>query len=264
MIPKVIHYCWFGRGPKSELAKRCIDSWKKILPDYELKEWNEDNFDVDSVPYVKEAYAHRKWAFVTDYVRLYALANEGGIYMDSDVEVLKPLDRFLSHVAFTGYESSGWAVTGIMGSEKGGVWVTEQLAHYDGLHFIREDGTMDMTINIEPITKIMRRRGMRLDQKFEEAENYIALYPADYFCPKNWTTNHVHLTENTYVIHHFAGTWLTMQTRVLRWFANRGHPKVGYYVGYFFRSPWTVLLDLLDFVRIKVLRLNVKPLLVNG
>lgn len=261
MIPKVIHYCWFGRGPKSELAKRCIDSWKKILPDYELKEWNEDNFDVDSVPYVKEAYAHRKWAFVTDYVRLYALANEGGIYMDSDVEVLKPLDRFLAHVAFTGYESSGWAVTGIMASEKGGAWVKEQLAHYDGLHFVREDGSLDMTANVEPITKSMRSHGMRLDKKYEMVENYITLYPSDFFCPKNWATDKIDLTENTYVIHHFTGTWLDANGRIIRWFSNRGHPQIGYYVGYFFRSPKVVVLDLLDFLRIKVLRTKVNPLL---
>ena len=97
MIPKVIHYCWFGRGELPPLAKKCLDSWKKYCPDYEIKEWNEDNFDLDSYPYVREAYDKRKFAFVTDVVRLYALYHEGGIYMDTDVEVLKPLDRFLSH-----------------------------------------------------------------------------------------------------------------------------------------------------------------------
>lgn len=95
MIPKKIHYCWFGRGPLPELARKCIASWRKYLPEYEIKEWNEDNFDLDAYPYVREAYDSRKFAFVTDVVRLYALYNEGGIYMDTDVEVLKPLDSIL-------------------------------------------------------------------------------------------------------------------------------------------------------------------------
>ena len=105
MIPKVIHYCWFGRGQMPELALKCIESWKKFLPDYEIKEWNEDNFDLDSYPYTREAYDKRKYAFVTDVVRLHALYNEGGIYMDTDVEVLKPLYSFLHHTAFSGFEN---------------------------------------------------------------------------------------------------------------------------------------------------------------
>ena len=100
MIPKIIHYCWFGRGQMPELALKCLESWKKYCPDYEIKEWNEDNFDLETYPYAREAYENRKFAFVTDVVRLYALYHEGGIYMDTDVEVLKPLDRFLNDPAF--------------------------------------------------------------------------------------------------------------------------------------------------------------------
>ena len=103
MIPKKIHYCWFGHGEMPKLAKKCIKSWNKYCPDYEIKEWNEDNFDIDKYPYVREAYDNRKFAFVTDVVRLYAIYTEGGIYMDTDVEVLKPLDPFLKHIAFSGY-----------------------------------------------------------------------------------------------------------------------------------------------------------------
>ena len=106
MIPKIIHYCWFGRGPMPPMALKCIESWHRFMPDYEYKLWNEDNFDVNSVPYVKEAYEARKFAFVTDYVRLYALYTEGGIYMDTDVEVLKPYDDLLGLSGFTGYEGS--------------------------------------------------------------------------------------------------------------------------------------------------------------
>ena len=140
MIPKIIHYCWFGRGKMPELAEKCIASWKKYLPEYEYKLWNEDTFDINSVPYVKEAYESRKFAVVTDYIRLWALYNYGGVYMDTDVEILKPLDEFLKLPAFTGYEaSSGMApVTGLMASAPKGIWVTEQLAYYDDKHFIKE------------------------------------------------------------------------------------------------------------------------------
>ena len=123
MIPKIIHYCWFGRGEMPPLAKKCIKSWKKYCPDYEIKEWNEDNFDLDMYPYAREAYDNRKFAFVTDVVRLYAIYTEGGIYMDTDVEVLKPLDSFLKHIAFSGYENDTLVPTGIMASEKGAKWI---------------------------------------------------------------------------------------------------------------------------------------------
>ena len=113
MIPKVVHYCWFGRGEMPELAKKCIASWKTFLPDYQIKEWNEDNFDINCNQYVKEAYESRKFAFVTDYVRLYAIYTEGGVYMDTDVEVLKTLDPFLHHHAFSGFETDGNVPTGM-------------------------------------------------------------------------------------------------------------------------------------------------------
>ena len=119
MIPKIIHYCWFGRGEKPSQAQMCIESWKKILPEYQLKEWNEDNFDINQNRYVREAYENRKFAFVTDYVRLYALYNEGGVYMDTDVEVLGSYDSFLHHHAFSGFETDGNVPTGMMAAEKG-------------------------------------------------------------------------------------------------------------------------------------------------
>ena len=119
MIPRIVHYCWFGHGQKPALAIKCIDSWKRLMPDFELKEWNESNFDISVCSYVKEAYESRKFAFVADYVRLYALATEGGVYMDSDVEVIRSLKPFLGHIAFTGYQNGGGCITGTMGSEGG-------------------------------------------------------------------------------------------------------------------------------------------------
>lgn len=207
MIPKIIHYCWFGRGDMPELALKCVESWHKFMPDYEYKLWNEDNFDIDSVLYVKEAYELRKFAFVTDYVRLWALFNEGGIYMDTDVEILKPLDDLLHLSAFTGYEGSKTRppVTGLMASEVHGEWVKEQLDAYQDAHFILEDGSLDMTTNTARISRIMRDGGFVQDGMYRVYKD-LHVFPTEYFCPRQ-TTGEFFLCEHTYCDHHFMGTW---------------------------------------------------------
>lgn len=207
MIPRTIHYCWFGRGPMPNLALKCIESWHKYMPDYEYKLWNEDNFDLNSVPYVKEAYEVKKYAFVTDYVRLYALFHEGGIYMDTDVEVLKPYDDLLSLSGFTGYEGSKHLppVTGTMASERGNMWVKEQLDAYIGAHFILEDGTFDTTTNTTRITEIMKKNGFVPNGK-KQVYKDMHIFPVDFFCPRQ-TTGEILIGENTYCDHHFMGSW---------------------------------------------------------
>lgn len=213
MIPKIIHYCWFGRNPLPTLAKKCIESWKRFLPDYEIKEWNEDNFDLDLYPYAREAYEHKKYAFVTDIVRLYALYLEGGIYMDTDVEVVKPLDKFLSHTAFSGFESAVSIPTGIMASEAGGKWVGDNLRYYDHHRFVLPDGSLDMTTNVAIITEYMLPYGFRRDNTWQDFPNLITLYPSEYFCPISSQGSEIHFTENTHTIHHFSGSWLPASTR---------------------------------------------------
>lgn len=207
MIPQTIHYCWFGRGEMPQLAVDCIASWHKYMPDWSYKLWNEDNFDVDIIPYTKEAYTARKYAFVTDYVRLYALSTEGGVYMDTDVEILKPLDDLLHLQAFTGYEGSKYKppVTGIMASEARGQWVEEQLNAYDGLHFCMEDGTLDTTTNTQRISAIMKANGFVCNGRKGKYKD-LTIFPSDYFCPHQ-TTGEYLLTENTYCNHHFMGSW---------------------------------------------------------
>lgn len=207
MIPRIIHYCWFGRGQMPELALKCIESWHRLLPDYEYKLWNEENFDITSVPYVKEAYESRKYAFVTDYVRLYALYTQGGIYMDTDVEVLKPYDDLLSLPGFTGYEGSKYLppVTGTMASEAGNEWVKEQLESYTDAHFIKPDGTLDTTTNTVRISNIMKRGGFVSDGK-KSVYKDMFIFPVDYFCPRQ-TTGEILISENTYCDHHFMGSW---------------------------------------------------------
>ena len=208
-IPKIIHFCWFGRGQKNELAEKCIASWKKYCPDYVLKEWNEDNFDLDCNKYVRQAYDNRKFAFVTDYVRLYALYNEGGIYMDTDVEVLKPLDEFLKHSAFSSFENNNKIPTGIMAAEKGNAWIKDLMDEYTDLEFVDSKGNMDLTTNVERITNLtLNKYGLNPVSSYQElADGVVTFYPHDWFCPKDWQTGNINLTENSHTIHHFSGSW---------------------------------------------------------
>lgn len=207
MIPKIIHYCWFGRGEMPELAQKCISSWHKFMPDYEYRLWNEDNFDVNCIPYTKEAYEAHKYAFVTDYVRLWALYTEGGVYMDTDVEILKPLDDLLQLSAFTGYEGSKTRppVTGLMASAPRGEWAREQLESYNDAHFLKEDGSCDLTTNTIRISTIMRSNGFVQNGKYSVYKD-LHVFPTEYFCPRQ-TTGEFLMTENTYCDHHFMGTW---------------------------------------------------------
>lgn len=216
MIPKIIHYCWFGRGQMPELALRCLESWKKYCPDYKIKEWNEDNFDLELYPYAREAYENRKFAFVTDVVRLYALYYEGGIYMDTDVEVLKPLDRFLNDPAFSGFEDERLVPTGIMASEKNGKWAKDNLDYYIGKHFVKADGSLDLTTNVETIMNYMLPLGLKQNNTYQVFPGVITIYPKDYFCPKSKSDNRIYLTNNTYTIHHFAASWTSPTHRFLR------------------------------------------------
>lgn len=212
MIPKIIHYCWFGNNDLPELAQKCIASWKKYCPDYEIIEWNESNFDINCCDYVREAYEAKKWAFVSDAARLYALVNYGGIYMDTDVEVLRPLDDLLKYEALSGFEAEDRIQTGLMACREGQPLFCELLHDYDNAHFIKSDGTYDTTTNVTRITNICLKYGLRLDNTLQTV-NGLTLLPYDYLCPKNFETKIVTLTENTYVIHHFDGSWLSDEAK---------------------------------------------------
>lgn len=231
MIPKTIHYCWFGRGPKPELAKRCIESWKEYCPDYEIKEWNEDNFDLDMYPYVREAYDNRKFAFVTDVVRLYALLKEGGIYMDTDVEVLKPLDSLCEYEAVSGFEAEARIPTGLMACRDSHPLFQEMLNDYDGLHFVRKDGSLDLTTNVTRITNVCLRHGFVPNGKLQTIAGFTLL-PQDYLCPKDFETKKVHLTKNTLCIHHFDGSWKKKSDKIKSIFIAKLGPKTTKYLVY--------------------------------
>ncbi len=207
MIPKTIHYCWFGRGEMPELAQNCVASWHKYMPDWEYKLWNEDNFDMGIVPYVKEAYEAKKYAFVSDYVRLWALCNEGGLYLDTDVEVFKPFDALMGNKAFAGFEGSKHVPMGtcVMASEAGGIWVREQLDNYKDRHFIQTDGSFDMTTNVQFISAKMRENGFVQNGKEQDYKD-LHVFPVEYFCPRHTTGEYLR-TENTYCDHLGMGSW---------------------------------------------------------
>lgn len=211
-IPKTIHYCWFGGSPLPEMAKRCIASWKKYCPDYRIIEWNEKNFDINYNNYVREAYEAKKWAFVSDVARLYALVTMGGIYMDTDVEVIKPLDSLRQYEAVSGFESETRIPTGLMACREGQELFSEFLGAYRYLHFKKEDGSFDLTTNVKRITDSCLKYGLSLDNKTQTIRGFTLL-PYDYLCPKNCETLEMHVTEHTLCIHHFDGSWLTEEDK---------------------------------------------------
>lgn len=207
-IPKIIHYCWFGGNQLPELAEKCIQSWKQHCPDYKIIRWDESNFNLNCNRYVKEAYEAKKWAFVTDYVRLFALYHHGGIYMDTDVEVLKPLDKFLEHRAFTGCENEEMCVTGTMAAEKGHKWLEDLLNYYKDKKFILWDGSLNTKTNTKIITETtICKYGWIPKNEYQVLKEGLHIYPFDYFCAKDWNDGQVYITDRTYTVHHFSGSW---------------------------------------------------------
>lgn len=207
MIPRKIHYCWFGRGPMPDLVNKCIESWHNCMPDWEFVLWNEDNFDVSSYRYAQEAYEAKKYAFVSDVARLQALATYGGIYLDTDVMVFKSLEPLLSYSAFAGFEGSKHLPIGtcIIGSEKNGVWVQEQLQDYVDRVFIKDDGSFDTITNVTFINQKMKENGFIGDGKEQDYKD-LHIFPVDYFCPRHTTGEYIR-TENTYCDHLGIGSW---------------------------------------------------------
>ena len=186
---------------------------KKFCPDYEIVEWNEDNFDVSAAPaYVRQAYGAKRWAFVTDYVRLKALTEQGGIYMDTDVEIVKPLTPFLSQQAFAGFESDSSVQTGILACQPGFPLFEEFLRHYDDASFLKADGSHDVTTNVSVLTDLCQKHGLVPNGKFQVVDGF-AVYPKDVFCPVDFETEQLHRTKKTVTIHWFASSWKTEEER---------------------------------------------------
>lgn len=207
MIPRIIHYCWFGKNELPDITKKCIESWKKHCPDYEIIEWNEDNFNVSSIKYTAQAYAEQKYAFVADYARFKILYEYGGIYLDTDVEIVKSIDNLLNHIVFLGREEKDRVNPGlIIGAEKNNDFIAEMIELYQNLRFRKENEKLKTIV--DHTSDMLLLKGWVPDNKIQEIER-ICIYPVECFCPKSYNTGVVKISEKTYSIHHFDSSWFT-------------------------------------------------------
>ena len=256
-IPRVIHYCWFGGNPLPELAVKCIESWRIYFPGYEIKEWNESNFDLEKCNYVKEAYEAKKWAFVSDYARFEVLYKYGGLYFDTDVEVIKSIDDILAQGSFMGLENGYpecFAKTHLNNSSSNikkefvydnsiqvnpglGLAAVPGLQLYKDIldkyrlrHFRIDNGKLDFTTVVDFVTAILFEKGIVVKNGLGYCEE-VALYPVDYFCPKNYITGEMKITENTRTIHHYTASWVTPTILKILQIENKYKNKYGKNLG---------------------------------
>lgn len=217
LIPAKIHYCWFGHGDVPEKDKEYIEGWKRICPQYEIICWNEDNFDIGINDYVKCAYEQKKWAFVTDYVRMYVLYHEGGIYMDTDVELLKNLDDLRYQYAYMGMEESGCVASGLgMGTVAHNPILGEILELYDRISLADIKSWSKWKVNADWESNVLRKHGFCANNQYQIVEN-IAIYPSEFFSPVLVGQDKIEISDNTYSIHHYHYSWLDERERKSIW-----------------------------------------------
>ena len=218
MIPEIIHYCWFGGNPLPASAQKCIASWRKYLPDYEIKEWNESNFDVNIIPYTAEAYKAKKYAFVSDYARFWILYKYGGLYFDTDVEVIKNMDDIIAKGPFMGCENEAKAgatpeqlgvAPGLgLGVNPGLGLYGEILDIYKDKHYLLPDGSLSTDTVVTITTELLCKYGLKNTEKVQEIAG-VFIYPREYFCPKDYASGILDITSNSYSIHHYDASWLS-------------------------------------------------------
>lgn len=220
MIPKIINYCWFGGKPLDEMAIKCIDSWKKCCPEYEIKRWDESNFDINCCDYVREAYETKKWAFVSDFARFYILYKYGGVYFDTDVEILKNIDPIISNGAFMAWEENGDSGEGPyvnpglgIAFEKNNCVCKAIIGKYESIHFIDDNGEINTYDNVVRITsEILSKYGL-VEDKNRQVVCSVNIYPPEYFCPMNKFTGEIKITSRSYSIHLYSGSWLSTREK---------------------------------------------------
>jgi hypothetical protein len=222
MISKIIHYCWLSDDPIPEIFNNYINTWKLILSDYEFILWNFERFDINSSIWVKEAFENKKYAFAADYIRLYAVYNYGGIYLDMDVQVLKTFNPFLNMKTLIGYEQGNfWPEMAVLGAEKNSLWIKYCLDYYKDKSFINKEGKFNTTTlpiiirNVLKENKFQFKNLTMIEESFKGYdETLIPIFYSDFFSPKSFDTGKINLTNNTVCIHHFEGSWLTFYDKV--------------------------------------------------
>lgn len=242
-IPKIIHYCWFGHNPLPPLAVKCIESWRKFLPDYEIKEWNEDNFDVNIITYTAEAYKAEKYAFVSDYARFWILYKFGGIYFDTDVEVIRPMDDIIERGPFMGCDTDakpGAATIGVapglgLSANPGLDLYKKILDMYSKEIFVWERMGKIKTV-VQLTTELLFKEGLKNEPGIQEVGG-VWIYPSEYFNPMNVITKHLHITENTRSIHKYAATWVEPSRLIKLKYAVRKYLPEWLLIWYN-RRPW--------------------------
>ena len=234
-IPKIIHYCWIGSAEKPQSVQYCIDSWKKYCPDYEIIEWNENNYDFTKNQYMREAYEAKKWGFVPDYARLDIIYNHGGIYLDTDVEIIKNFDDLLEKKAFIGFENTGTEELFVncgqgFGSISKNPLIKEMRDFYDNMHFCEKDGTLNMLPSPHFTTKVLCDKGLVRNDITQNLDN-IVVYNSEVLCPKNFTTGDINITKDTYSIHHFTASWLDEKIKKVMCHQRNIYKKYGNRLG---------------------------------
>lgn len=228
MIPKIIHYCWFGGKPIPKLESRCMESWKKYLPGYQVMRWDETTFDVNSVPFTKAAYEAHKYAYVADYVRLYALSNYGGVYLDTDIEVIKSMDELMLYEAVSGFETPNVIQTGVMAFQQDNPILKAFLNIYHHIPFETDGkGNVKTKPNSAILANLLVERGLKLDNTRQDIEG-LAVFPQEYFCPIDQATREQKVTSNTYCIHYLSGSWFSWKLRLI----NNTKLLIGRHLGY--------------------------------
>lgn len=211
MIPKIIHYCWFGRSDIPNSLKKCIQTWKQFMPEYQIIRWDETNFDINSITWTKQAYEEKKYAFVSDYVRLKVLYKYGGIYLDTDVKLIMSLEKFAKYKAFTGFESRDKLTSAVIGAEPGFELIKEFILYYKERQFILPDGSTNKEANVVMLTEVCKKYGLKLDNSEQEILG-MHIFPRTYFCPLDFYMNKS-FTDKTHAIHFFKASWLDEDTK---------------------------------------------------
>ena len=216
MIPKIIHFCWFGHNPYPDKVKKCIQSWKKLLPEYEIICWNEENFDVNICQFTRDAYKKGKYAFVSDYARLYVLNKYGGIYLDVDVEVIKPFDDILNNKMIIALDETGDITGAFLASEKNQIFLQALLNLYNRMPFIKKDGSLNMTVNNIWMQKVLKQYGYIKANRRQHLADDIEVFPDDYFHARSNVSGKLRVTSRTYCIHYHTLLWVSNKTRLIK------------------------------------------------